>query len=100
VTLARSPGRALKPLMQQAFPALRAEVHVFLPLVSFELTMTPHPRACSNHRCRNKERDLSLAYFRKGNSEHECYIYHKQCNDCRQTPTQPCSDSTVLLLAL
>ena len=46
--------------------------------------MTPHPKECSNPRCRNKGRDLTLAHFRKGDSEPECYVYHKQCSECRK----------------
>ena len=54
--------------------------------------MTPPPETCTDPRCRHKGRPLSLAYFRKGDSEPDCYVYHARCSDCRkkrQIPVPP-----------
>ena len=48
--------------------------------------MTKPPEVCKDPRCCHKGRSLSLAYFRKGSSEPNCYVYHKRCSDCRKKP--------------
>jgi hypothetical protein len=57
--------------------------------ISVHKKMPPHPETCSNKRCPNKGRTLSLDYFRQGDAPPDCYVYHRRCCDCRKTRPIP-----------
>ena len=56
-----------------------------IPIPMSPPTVT-EPRVCSRGiRCRHRGLPISINCFRKGNTLPNCYLFHKQCNDCRST---------------